>query len=171
MTSAAATGVRAGRALAIEALTFDGFPSDDRLWWLRWVDYGAATGTSRSSFLHLLFSALPDGTRADALPVLDAHLAARPAASHRSEAHVGWLPVLRIGLVVRAGVWPDSAVLRRLVAAGGGSGIGACAAWRHLRLDPLKPEEGSRPEADIPEGLGPLSTDAALAEIRKVLSR
>ncbi len=98
-----AATARAGRTLAIEDLAFDGFPNDHRLWWLRWVDYGAATGTSRSSFLHLLFSELRDETRADALPVLDAGLAARPCASHRSEAHIGWLPVLRIGLVVKAG--------------------------------------------------------------------
>ena len=103
MTRTTATGVRAARTLAIEDLAFDGFPDDGRLWWLRWVDYGAATGTSRSSFLHLLFSALPDGTRVDALPLLDANLAARSAASHRSKAHVGWLPVLRVGLVIRAG--------------------------------------------------------------------
>ena len=65
----------------------------------------------------------------------------------------------------RAGVWPDSTTLQQLVAAGGMSGIGACAVWRHLRLDPLKPE------TDGLEGLGPLSADAALTEIRKVLSR
>lgn len=95
--------VRPGRTLSIEHLAFDGFPNDGGLWWLRWMDYGAATGTSRSSFLHLLFSRLPDGSSANALPVLDADLAARPSPSRRSEAHVGWLPVLRIGLVVLEG--------------------------------------------------------------------
>lgn len=95
--------VRPGRTLSIEHLAFDGFPDDGGLWWLRWMDYGAATGTSRSSFLHLLFSRLPDGTVANALPVLDADLAVRPSPSCRSEAHVGWLPVLIIGLVVLAG--------------------------------------------------------------------
>lgn len=95
--------VRPGRTLSIEYLAFDGFPDDGGMWWLRWVDYGAATGTSRSSLLHLLFSRLPDGTVAAALPVLDADLAVRPSPSCRSEAHVGWLPVLRIGLVVLAG--------------------------------------------------------------------
>lgn len=96
--------VRPGRTLSIEHLAFDGFPDDGGLWWLRWTDYGAATGTSRSSFLHLLFSRLPDGTSADALPVLGADLAARPSPSCRSEAHVGWLPVLKIGLVVLDGM-------------------------------------------------------------------
>ena len=96
-------GVRLGRTLSIRHLAFSGFPNDGGLWWLRWTDYGAATGTSRSSFLHLLFSRLPDGTSANALPVLDAGLAARPGPSCRCEAHVEWLPVLRIGLVVLDG--------------------------------------------------------------------
>jgi len=41
-------GVRPGRTLSIKDLTFDGFPGDGGLWWLRWMDCGVVTTTSRS---------------------------------------------------------------------------------------------------------------------------
>jgi len=43
-------GVRLGRTLSIMDLTFDGVPDDGGLWWLCWMDYGAVTTTSRSSY-------------------------------------------------------------------------------------------------------------------------
>ena len=57
----------------------------------------------------------------------------------------------------RAGVWPSSATLKRLVTAGGRSGIEACAGWQHVRL---------KPGENVPKQLW---ADAVIAEIRKVL--
>ncbi len=104
MSELGSTRIRLGRTLSIKHLRFDGFPEGSGFWWLRWIDYGAATTRSRSSYLHLLFSKLPENTQLHGLPVLSADLAACRRPSHRAEAHVGWLPVLRIGLVVQAGM-------------------------------------------------------------------
>ena len=60
----------------------------------------------------------------------------------------------------RAGVWPPQAALRPLVAVEGQSRIAACAGWEHTRLKPV---------GNIPVRLWPLSGNAALAEIQKVL--
>ena len=49
MNDPAMSGVWPGRRLSIKDVAFDGFPADGGLWWLRWMDYGAATTTSRSS--------------------------------------------------------------------------------------------------------------------------
>ena len=82
----------------IDGLTFVDFPADGCLWWLRWVDYDRATSSSRSSYLRMVFSRLATASLDD-LPTLDGELARAVSASWVARAHVGWLPVLSIGLV------------------------------------------------------------------------
>ncbi len=86
----------------IDGLTFVDFPADGCLWWLRWVDYDRATSSSRSSYLRMVFSRLATASLDD-LPTLGGELARNVSASWLARAHVGWLPVLSIGLVARDG--------------------------------------------------------------------
>ncbi len=86
----------------IDGLTFVDFPADGCLWWLRWVDYDRPTSSSRSSYLRLVFSRLATASL-DNLPTLDSELASTASASWLARVHVGWLPVLSIGLVARDG--------------------------------------------------------------------
>jgi len=53
--------------------------------------------------LRVLFARLPAIASLEKLPCLDADLAAADGAQHQSLVQAGWLPALRIGMVVRAG--------------------------------------------------------------------
>ena len=54
--------------------------------------------------LYVVFSLLPPHVDDSTLPMLSAAVAALRTAWHRARTHVGWLPILHIGLVVRDGV-------------------------------------------------------------------
>ena len=92
------------RRRSLADVHFAGFPTGGGLWWLRWFDYGGdgggVTGTSK---LRVVFSRLEGHPSEDALPVLDARLAASRMPQATAYVQAGWLPVLSIGLVARDG--------------------------------------------------------------------
>ncbi len=94
-----------GGERTLDGLKFDRFPGDGRLWWLRWIDYGGSGGLTASSYLDLVFSPLPIGTTRESLGeiTLDQRLASARLPSVHAIAHVGFLPVLSIGLVAQDG--------------------------------------------------------------------
>ena len=81
-----------------------GFPIDGRLWWLRWFDHPHWDGGSSTYHLELALSLLPERTTLDALPMLDAVLAASQAPQRFTRVHTGQLPALAIGMVFLDGV-------------------------------------------------------------------
>ncbi len=84
---------------------FENFPRGEDLWWLRWFDYdGSRSGAAGSAAIRATFSKLERRVREDALPVLDARLAASRTEQCSARLQAGWLPVLSIGLVVRDGM-------------------------------------------------------------------
>ena len=95
---------RPGRRRSLADIHFADFPPGDDLWWLRWFDYegpgGGVTGTAK---LRVVFSRLGGHPSEDALPVLDARLAASRMPQATAYVQAGWLPVLSIGMVVRSG--------------------------------------------------------------------
>ena len=81
-----------------------GFPMDGRLWWLRWFDHPHWDGGTSTSHVELALSLLPERTTLDALPMLDAVLAASQAPQSFARVQAGQIPALAIGMVFLDGV-------------------------------------------------------------------
>jgi len=77
----------------------EGFPIDGRLWWLRWFDHSAWNGITTTATVTVALSRLPRTTHANALPPLDAALAARTGSQFTCDVHTGLIPALAIGTV------------------------------------------------------------------------
>ena len=92
------------RRRSLADVHFADFPTGGGLWWIRWFDYGGdGGGVTRTSKLRVVFSRLEGHPSEDALPVLDARLAASRMPQATAHVQAGWLPVLSIGLVARDG--------------------------------------------------------------------
>ena len=96
--------IRKGRRRPLSDIHFTGLPPGDDLWWLRWFDYDDfGGGVAATSMLRVVFSMLEGHPDVDALPTLDARLAASRTPQASARVQCGWLPLLSIGLVVRSG--------------------------------------------------------------------
>jgi hypothetical protein len=81
-----------------------GFPMDGRLWWLRWFDHPHWDGGTSTYHVELALSLLPEPTALDALPMLDAALAASRTEQLFARVQAGQIPALAIGMVFLDGV-------------------------------------------------------------------
>jgi hypothetical protein len=77
---------------------------DGRLWWLRWFDHPHWDGGTSTYHVELALSLLPEPTALDALPMLDAALAASRTEQLFARVQAGQIPALAIGMVFLDGV-------------------------------------------------------------------
>ena len=122
-------------------IDFEGFPEGGDLWWVRWFDYGGASGgVTGAAMLRVVFSKLPGRPSLDDLPMLDAALGASRSEQRVARMQAGWLPLLPIGMVVQTGkvVGQLGATLRRF-AFGSKTHRAHVELLRHPRSDPAAP--------------------------------